>query len=160
MSKCVRRLLGEAADVPAPGAVERDLAGAGEAEAAAATAVGGDAVADATTLTPGESIPVDTLQAMWEKGDKSAVAVRVLDALDSYQQFVELCFRIGHTGGLELGGLMDELTSEEKSPHEFDVVPDTELATKFTAGKGPRPGPGTHAATGESLTVRRLLGER
>jgi hypothetical protein len=159
MSKLVRRLLGEAADVPAPGAVERDLAGAGEAEAAAA-AVGGDAAAAAssTALTPGESIPVDTLQAMWEKGDKSAVAVRVLDALDSYQQFVELCFRIGHAGGLELGGLMDELTSEEKSPHEFDVVPDAELATKFTAGKGPRPGPGTHAATGESLTARRLLG--
>lgn len=140
MSDYIRRMLGETVE----DAVDQDLAGAGET--------------NSSGLTPGESIPVDTLYAMWERGDKVAVAVRVLDALDSYQQFVELCFRIGHAGGMELGGLMDEMTSEEKSPHQYDIIPDADLATKFVAGKGPKPGPSTHRATGESLTARKLLG--
>jgi len=142
----LRKMLGEAADVPAPEAVEQDLAAEPKP-------------AEKTTLTPGQSIPVETLLATWEKGDKSAVAVRVLDALDSYQQFVDLCFRIGREGALELGGIMDELTSEEKSPHEFDVEPDEELAAKFSKGHGPKPGPMTHAAAGESL-VRKITGQR
>jgi hypothetical protein len=141
----IRKIIGEAADVPAPEAVAQDVASAQTPEK--------------TTLTPGQSIPVETLLATWEKGDKSAVAVRVLDALDSYQQFVDLCFRIGREGALELGGIMDELTSEEKSPHEYDVLPDADLATKFSAGHGPRPGPATHAATGESI-ARRMMGEK
>ena len=136
-------MLGEAADVPAPEAVEQDLAATPKP-------------AEKTTLTPGQSIPVETLLATWEKGDKSAVAVRVLDALDSYQQFVDLCFRIGREGALELGGIMDELTSDEKSEHSLDTEPDEEIAAKFTGskGRGPNPGPMTHAAAGESLVSR------
>ncbi len=139
-------MLGEAADVSAPEAVAQDLAATPKP-------------AEKTTLTPGESIPVETLLATWEKGDKSAVAVRVLDALDSYQQFVDLCFRIGREGALELGGIMDELTREEKSPHEFDTEPDDNVTAKFSKGRGPKPGPMTHAAAGESL-VNRITGNR
>lgn len=134
----LRKMLGEAADFPAPENVEQDLASSPKPN-------------EKTTLTPGQSIPVETLLATWEKGDKSAVAVRVLDALDSYQQFVDLCYRIGREGALELGGLMDELTSDEKSPHEYDVEPDDALAAKFSRGRGPKAGPMTHMATGESL---------
>ena len=142
----VRQILGEAVDVPAPDAVEQDRVAGG---------------AEKPGLTPGESIPVETLLASWEKGEKQEVAIRVLDALDSYQQFVELCFRIGQQGAMELGGIMDELTSEEKSPHEYDTVPGEELGSKYMPGKGPRPGIDTHRATGmgDSLT-QRILGRK
>lgn len=143
MSKSARKILGEAADFPSPEATEQDL---------------GTPAAPQAPLTPGESIPIESLLASWQKGDKSTVAVRVLDALDSYQQFVSLCFKIGQEGALELGGIMDELTAEEKSPHEYDVTPDTELMTKVT-GKGPQPGPATHAAVSDSQgLVRHLIG--
>jgi hypothetical protein len=132
-----QRLLGETATVPAPEAVEKDMA------------------TDDQALKQGQSPSVEMLAATWEQGQKAAVAVRVLDALDSYQQFVQLLFRIGEENALELGGIMDEMTSEEKSPHEYDVVPTSELGAKY--GKGPKPGPSTHAAVGES-TASKIIG--
>lgn len=137
MRNLVKSMIGEAAAVPSPEAVEQDL---------------GTDTQDGA-LEQGQSPSVDLLMGYWEKGQKTEAAIRVLDSLDSYQQFVEFLFRIGQEGALELGGIMDELTSEEKSPHEFDVVPSTALTTKY--GKGPRPGT-THGATGESLMKEAL----
>ncbi len=144
--KIVQQMLGEAADVSDPDTRAQDAAGAVPAEE------------KGSDLTPGESAPVETLLALWEKGAKQETAVRVLDALDSYRQFIELCFRIGQAGASELGSIMDELTSEEKSEHDYDTIPDDDLAAKFAAGHGPRSGPDTHRATGESLG-RRIAGQ-
>lgn len=138
ISTCMRReLLGEAATVPSPEAVEQDMA----------TGQAGGQIGD-QGMEQGTSPSVEMLAATWEQGQKAAVAVRVIDALDSYQQFVQLLFRIGQKDALELGGIMDEMTSEEKSPHEYDTIPAAELATKY--GSGPKPGPSTHKAVGES----------
>jgi len=142
-------ILGETADVPAPEDAAQDLAPDPQV----------DGTEDASQP---ESPQIDNLVAIWDSGEKKAVAIRVLDALDSYQQFVDLLFRIGQEGALELGGIMDELTASEKSAHEYDTVPVPELATKY--GKGPQPGPATHAATGEGSvgesTVSRITGQR
>ncbi len=80
---------------------------------------------------------VDQLLAVWQGGNHEAVALRVLDALDHYEDFLELAFRIGHEGALELGRIMDELTSDQKSPHHYDTLSDQDIPLK--AGKTPRP---------------------
>jgi hypothetical protein len=72
---------------------------------------------------------VDALKAAWSSGNKHAVALRVLDALDSYEQFVQLLFSIGQTDAVQLGHIMDELTSGEKSAHAYDQMSD-EMALK------------------------------
>lgn len=138
MRTVARRMIGEDAQ---PGAVAADET---------ATAAPSPA-----PLTPGQSIPVETLVALWERGEKEAAAVRVLDALDSYGQFVEFCFRIGREGALELGQIMDELTANELSPHALDTTADTDLAAKYSS-HGPKPGPETHAAFGESVGKRMI----
>jgi hypothetical protein len=72
---------------------------------------------------------VEALEAAWKAGNKHAVALRVLDALDSYEQFVQLLFQIGQADAIQLGHIMDELTSDEKSPHKYDQMSD-EMALK------------------------------
>jgi len=90
---------------------------------------------------------VEQLLALWQQGQKEAVALRVLDALDRYADFLELAFRIGHDGALELGQIMDSMTSEEHSPHEYDNLPDTDIPSKL--GKRPNATSDAHIAAGE-----------
>ena len=80
---------------------------------------------------------VDRLVELWQSGDHEAVGLRVLDALDHYEDFMELAFRIGHEGALELGRIMDAFTSTEKSPHKYDKLTDQDMPSKM--GKQPRP---------------------
>jgi hypothetical protein len=91
---------------------------------------------------------IDQLLQLWQSGQHEAVALRVLDALDMYEDFLELAFRIGHDGARELGHIMDEFTSHETSPHEYDRLPDEDVPMKF--GKRPMPGEGGGAALGAS----------
>lgn len=79
---------------------------------------------------------VEQLLAVWEQGNHDAVALRVLDALDMYRDFLELAFRIGYEDAMELGQLMDDLTAGQKSAHEYDKVTDQDIQLK--AGKQPR----------------------
>ena len=128
MNKTVARMLGESADVP-------DV----EQTAPAAT--------PEVPARLGYSNPtVEQLVQLWKSGQHEAVALRVLDALDHYADFMELAFQIGHEDALQLGQIMDSMTSEEVSPHEYDVIPDEEVELKF--GKRPAPGD-THTAAGE-----------
>ena len=112
-----------------------------------------DAEADAPAASPHEPAQivytnpsVEHLVALWQGGQQEAVALRVLDALDHYADFLELAFQIGHDDAIQLGQIMDALTSEEKSPHEYDQVSDLDLPQKV--GKHPLPGD-AHAAVGE-----------
>jgi len=121
----------------------------GEAEAAAID-VPAEQAAEAGSKT---SPNVDALAASWKQGNRQAVAIRVLDALDSYEDFVRLLFRLGETDGVELGAIMDELTSEEVSPHEFDEYSD-EMAVRMKN----RPTPDTPGVMGaaESLNPTQI----
>lgn len=128
MNKIVAQLIGETvADLPPEAGVPAE---------AAPAAVGQPASASPT---------VEQLLQTWKSGGHEAVALRVLDALDSYKDFLDLASRIGHAGALELGQIMDAYTSDEHSPHKYDEVPDTHLPKS-----GARPGPGEAAgAVGE-----------
>lgn len=128
MNKTVARMLGEAVDVP-------------------------DAEETAPASTPEQPAQlsyanpsVQQLVALWQSGQHEAVGLRVLDALDMYADFLELAFQLGHDDAIELGQIMDMLTADEKSPHKYDEVPDTDVASKF--GKHPMAGD-AHNAPGE-----------
>lgn len=86
----------------------------------------------ATAINPS----VQQLLAVWQAGNREAVALRVLDALDHYEDFLELAFQIGHEGALQLGRLMDDLTADQESPHRYDKVTDQDIPLKF--GKQPK----------------------
>jgi hypothetical protein len=89
---------------------------------------------------------VERLVSLWQSGQHEAVAVRVLDALDSYSDFMELAFQIGHDDAIQLGEIMDSMTADEKSPHTYDEVPDQDVSMK--AGRKPDAGE-AHNAVGE-----------
>ena len=121
-NRTVAKMLGEAADVPDPQM---------------------QAAAHVPSEAPPEQIDysnpsVEQLLELWNSGNHEAVGLRVLDALDHYRDFLALAFRIGQEGALELGQIMDELTSTEKSPHKFDQMPDDNLDLKSMR----RPGAG------------------
>lgn len=80
---------------------------------------------------------VQQLVALWQEGSHEAVALRVLDALDHYEDFVQLAFQLGHEGAIELGQLMDRQTADQHSPHNYDKVPDQDIGMK--GGKRPEP---------------------
>ena len=134
MNKTVARMLGEA-ETP----VDSPQAGAPAGAPAASPE-------EPAQITTNANPSVESLAAMWEGGQHEAVALRVLDALDHYADFLELAFRIGHEGAIELGQIMDSMTSEEKSPHEYDRLADQDIPAKF--GKRPEPGE-AHGAVGE-----------
>lgn len=128
MNKTVARMLGEAADAPD--------------ETEAATAASPEEPAQLSYSNPS----VEQLVALWQAGQHEAVALRVLDALDNYADFMELAHRIGHDDSIQLGQIMDTMTSEEHSPHEYDQLANQDVPLKF--GKRPEPGE-THLAAGE-----------
>jgi hypothetical protein len=130
MNKTVARMLGEA-EPPVDG------------PQAAVPAMPPEEPAQITAST---NPSVEQLLSMWEGGQHEAVALRVLDALDNYADFLELAFRIGHEGAIELGQIMDSMTSEEKSPHTYDTLADQDIPMKF--GKRPSAGD-AHGAVGE-----------
>lgn len=132
MNKVVARMIGEAVDTPPPAQVPPE------------SAPHVDGQTDAMNPT------VEQLVQLWQSGSKDAVALRVLDALDAYEDFVLLLFKIGEAGARELGARMDAFTPQERSPHQYDKVADTELADRSSAGGTPRPAPGsTRGAVGE-----------
>lgn len=130
MNKTVARMLGEA-ELPVDGAEQ------------AAPAVDPE---EAAHVTGNVSPSVEQLASMWEGGQHEAVALRVLDALEHYADFMELAFRLGHESALELGQIMDSMTAEEKSPHDYDKIADRDIPLKF--GKRPEAGD-AHGAVGE-----------
>lgn len=75
---------------------------------------------------------IEQLLSLWQGGSHETVAVRILDALDSYADFLEFASRLGHDGAVELGQIMDTLTAEEKSPHAYDEMPDTDVPVSTT----------------------------
>lgn len=77
---------------------------------------------------------IQQLLALWQSGNHEAVGLRVLDALDAYEDFLELAFQIGHEGAIELGQIMDRLTSTEKSPHRHDTISDRDIKAKLGQG--------------------------
>lgn len=78
---------------------------------------------------------VENLLRIWQAGNHRTVALRVIDALDSYADFVDLLFQIGREDAHELGDLMDELTADQKSPNELANVPDTSLHKESAAAQ-------------------------
>ena len=110
MNNTVARLLGE--DVPPVEAPEAEPA--------------------TTAINPS----VQQLLALWQTGNREAVALRVLDALDRYEDFLELAFQIGHEGAIQLGRFMDDFTSDQESPHRYDKITDRDIPLKF--GKQPK----------------------
>jgi hypothetical protein len=60
-----------------------------------------------------ESQTVDHLVSSWESGSHMDVAAELLYAPVSYIDFVRMLFSIGPQDGMELGGLLDELSSVE-----------------------------------------------
>ena len=108
----------------------------GEAAPAADVA---DPAATAPAAAPEEPVQMDysnptveQLVQLWQSGQHEAVALRVLDALDHYADFLELAHQIGHDSAIELGQVMDAMTSEEHSPHQYDALPDTDVARTMT----------------------------
>jgi hypothetical protein len=83
---------------------------------------------------------VEQLVAAWQGGSHESVAIRVLDALDLYEDFVELLFRIGHEGAVMLASIMDEMTADQKSDHAYDEVNDLDLGRSARA-RGTTPPP-------------------
>jgi len=53
---------------------------------------------------------VQQLVELWQTGNHEAVALRVLDALDMYADFLELAFQIGHDDAITLGTIMDSMS--------------------------------------------------
>lgn len=111
MNKTVSRLLGE------------EQVGAADAQVAPPEA--------APKLQDYRNPTVAQLLALWHSGNHEAVALRVLDALDHYQDFLQLAFQIGHAGAMELGRLMDDLTSDQTSPHRHDAISDRDIQAKM-----------------------------
>jgi len=103
----LRRVLGEGAD-PAP----EDVAAPAPEGAAAPDDAESPVNAPSERVNP----TTDNLARAWQSGSKTAVATRILDALDSYADFVSLCFVLGQEDAVELGRIMDELTESETSP--------------------------------------------
>lgn len=116
MNKTVARLLGEAAPlaIDAPGQPE----------------------AHGSELEYTTNPTVERLFSMWQGGNHEAVALRILDALDQYEDFMELAFKIGQDGAIELGRIMDQLTSGQTSPHRYDELSDQDIPLKI--GKNPK----------------------
>src|SRR4051812_45101444 len=112
MNATVAKMLGEAAPPP-----EEDLP---EQPA-------GDEGGGKSTSTGYVNPTVEQLVASWNSGSHEAVAIRVLDALDRYEDFVELLFRVGHDGAVMLASIMDEMTADQKSDHDYDSVDDLDL---------------------------------
>jgi len=132
MNDTVARMLGEA--VPAADVVDP--------QAAAPAAAPEEPAQVVLTTNP----TVQQLVSMWQGGQHEAVALRVLDALDMYADFLELAFQIGHEEAIQLGQIMDTMTSEEHSPHEYDQMADQDIPSKL--GKRPIAGD-AHNAAGE-----------
>jgi|PlaIllAssembly_1097288.scaffolds.fasta_scaffold44017_4 hypothetical protein len=128
MNKTVARMLGEAVDVQDPDEV--------------APSAGPEEPAKIEYSNPS----VEQLVSLWQGGQHEAVALRVLDALDQYADFLELAFQIGHDDAIQLGQIMDAMTADEKSPHKYDTLPDQDVSSKF--GKRPEAGD-AHNAVGE-----------
>jgi hypothetical protein len=114
--------------------------------------------ADGEPLDPTVNPNVEALVNTWQTGNHNAVALRVLDALDSYEDFVDLLYRIGATDAKELGRIMDDLTKNEESPHEFDQVPDSDVGAGGPPAAAPEPEsrPSIHLAHGESEEPERF----
>jgi len=128
MNDIVARMLGEAVDVP-------------DAEAAA-PAASPEEPAQLNYVNPS----VDQLLALWQSGQHEAVALRVLDALDMYADFLELAFQIGHDDAIQLGQIMDSMTAGEHSAHKYDELSNQDIPQKY----GKHPGAGeAHNAPGE-----------
>lgn len=115
MNRTVSRMLGEAADVEDPTIAQADQVPTEPAD----------------ELGDYRNPSVEQLLQLWQSGNHEAVALRVLDALDHYEDFLELAFRIGHTGARELGRIMDDMTKEQVSPHEHDKVTDVDIQSKY-----------------------------
>jgi len=124
-NRTVAQMLGEAA----PPADVADPAAADPAAAAPAAPPVEPVQMDYSNPT------VEQLVQLWQSGQHEAVALRVLDALDHYADFMELAHQIGHNDAIELGQIMDTMTSEEHSPHQYDTVPDTEVNAQMMTGR-------------------------
>lgn len=127
----VARMLGERemppdveTEIPEPDALAPETGDTGGGEASAAQYTNPD---------------VESLVNLWQSGNYSAVALRVLDALDHYRDFVELLYRIGHDDALKLGEIMDDLTADQQSPHKFDELPDEEVPGKLPVPRASEP---------------------
>lgn len=118
-NKTVAAMLGEAVDVAEPDEMDQAVAAAEPEE---------------PPRMDYSNPSVDQLVGLWQSGQHEAVALRVLDALDHYADFLELAFQIGHDDAIELGHTMDAMTSEEHSPHTYDTVPDQEVSVKTMSG--------------------------
>ncbi len=80
--------------------------------------VNGDEGEDGQYVNPN----VEALVAQWRGGSKQSVALRVLDTLDSYKDFVDLLYELGEMDARELGQIMDELTRNEHSPRAGEEI--------------------------------------
>lgn len=66
-------------------------------------------------IDPSTTVPtVQELVQQWKQGEHMEVATRLMFTAASYRDFVDLVFQIGHSDGLQLGVLLDELADSEK----------------------------------------------
>lgn len=95
--------------LPAPATDEPE----GEPEAAVDADI--EAGAEASADTSIDSQTVEHLVSSWESGSKMDVASQLMYTPVSYVDFVKMLFRIGEEGGVELGGMLDQLSEVQPS---------------------------------------------
>lgn len=96
---------------------------------------------------------VEALVAQWRGGGKQSVALRVLDTLDSYKDFVDLLYELGEADARELGTIMDELTRNEHSPRAGEEIAGAE------GEEAPVEAPGEEEEDGSMRHIGRQQGE-
>lgn len=74
-----------------------------------------EAGADASADTRIDSPVVAHLVSSWKSGSRMDVASELMYTAVNYTDFVKMLFRIGEQGGIELGGMLDELSEVRPS---------------------------------------------
>ena len=86
-----------------------------EAEPEAAVDADIEAGAEASADSSVDSQTVEHLVSSWESGSKMDVASQLMYTPVSYVDFVKMLFRIGEQDGVELGGMLDQLSEVQPS---------------------------------------------
>lgn len=104
--------------LPAPATDEPD--DKPEAAVDADIEAGAEASADSSV----DSQTVEHLVSSWESGSKMDVASQLMYTPVSYVDFVKMLFRIGEESGVELGGMLDQLSEVRPSIDQQGVAPE------------------------------------
>lgn len=99
-----------------------------EAESKAAVDADIEAGAEASADSGVDSQTVEHLVSSWQSGSKMDVASQLMYTPVSYVDFVKMLYRVGEQDGVELGGMLDQLSDARPStdqPGGQDMLPET-----------------------------------